>query len=88
MSAKQKNAPVIHTNDNLQTLYVDGAAIHSRDDGMHFIKFLVGLPEGSFEQLRIMIDEEHLHNIIDAMCSNANYYPEKPAKRKKAATRK
>jgi len=88
MPNKRNIVPTIRANDNLQTLYVDGAEIHKRNDGMHFIRFTAGLPEGTFEQFRIIIDAEHLHKIIDAMCSNANYYPEKPAKRKKAATQK
>jgi hypothetical protein len=88
MPNKPKVVPTIHTNDNLQTLYVDNAEVHRRDDGMHFVRFLAGLPEGVFEQSRIIIDAEHLHKIIDAMCSNSNYYPEKPVKPPKTKTRK
>ena len=86
MPNEPKVVPTIHTNDNLQTLYVDGAEIHKRTDGMHLIRFTALLPEGAFEQLRIIIDEEHLHKIIDAMCSNSNYYPEKPVKPEKTKT--
>jgi hypothetical protein len=88
MPNKVKVAPAIRTNDNLQTLYVDGAEIHRRNDGMHFIMFTAGLPEGTFEQCRFIIDAEHLHKIIDAMCDNSNYYPKKPVKSAKTKTRK
>jgi hypothetical protein len=88
MPPKRDTGPTIHTNDNLQTLYVDGAEIRKRNDGMHFIRFTADLPEGKFEQFRIIVDEEHLQAILDIMCSVSNYYPEKPVKPKQAKTRK
>ena len=87
MPTKPNIVPTTHTNDNLQTLYVDGAEIRKRNDGMHFIRFTADLPEGKFEQFRIIIDEEHLRGILDIMCSVSNYYPEKPVKPEKTKTR-
>ncbi len=87
MPNKRDVGSTTHTNDNLQTLYVDGAEIHRRNDGMHFIRFTANLPKGTFEQFRIIIDEVHFHNILDAMCHASNYYPEKPVKPEKTKSR-
>lgn len=88
MSDKPKVVPVIHKLDNLTTLYVDGVEVNRRNDGMHFIRFLADLPEGTFEQFRIIIDKERLRKIIDAMCENSDYYPTKPVGPEKTKTKK
>jgi hypothetical protein len=83
MPNKQNIVPSIHTSDNLQTLYVDGVTSNKREDGMYFIRFTTDIPEGTFEQFRIMTDEQHLHNILDVLCRYSNHYPEKSVKLKK-----
>ena len=69
-----------HINDDLPTLYVDDVATRRRNDGFHYLSFTTNLPHCIVEQVRLMIDEQHLHRIIDDLCQTANYFPAKPAK--------
>jgi hypothetical protein len=78
---KANDLPRIIKNNNLTTLYVDNAQILSRKDGMYFIRYTANLPEGEVEQARLMTDKENLHDLLDTMCLDANYYPKKPMAR-------
>jgi hypothetical protein len=88
MPTKQKKVSTTHTNDNLQTLYVDGVEVSKREDGMYFIRFTTDLPAGTFEQFRVIADEDNLHGILDIICQVSDYYPKKSVKRKKTKTPK
>ncbi len=86
MSTEQKHSPTqVHFNANLPTLFVDHAIIGTRNDGMCLIRFLAGLPDGNWEQVRVMTDTKRLQLIIDVLCQASKYYPAKPAETKAAA---
>lgn len=74
--------PVIQNNDNLPIIHVDGASIHSRKDGMFYIRLTVHLPDAIHEQARVMISDAHLHDLINVMCNITDYYPEKNTDKK------
>lgn len=74
----KKSAPIIHQNENLPILYVDGAFVNHRDDGISYISLVAGLPEYNAEQLRFIVNDKRLKSIIDVLCNSLNYYPEKP----------
>lgn len=84
MPTKKKLALQQNNNlDVLPTLYIDGANIHSRKDGMHYIRLTVGLPDVVQEQARIMISDVHLRRIIDVFSKVTDYYPVKSNEDKK-----
>ena len=63
------------SNNNLSILYVDDLEIHRRADGFNYMVFTIGVPEGEFEQARLMIDDEHLHLIMEYLCHEMDYFP-------------
>jgi len=80
---KEKQGIEVKTNKNLPTYLVDGMVIHSRTDGFQFIRLTLGLPEpdGILEQIRFMVSDKSLQQIIDAICAHTGYYPKKTRKR-------
>jgi len=70
----------IHTNQNMQTSWCDSFVLALRDDDMALIRFLSNLPEGHFEQARIMTNKKMLTLFVDQLCAQLNYYPVKPDK--------
>lgn len=68
----------IQVNDTLPTVFVDNLNITTRGDGNHLVRLLTFLPEGLREQLRIMVPDQALRNMIDVLCSHTHYYPSKP----------
>ncbi len=80
MSKKtEKSSPPLelHLNPNLSTSWIDTINIGVREDSLYLLRFLTNLPEGIFEQSRIMTSKEHLKKFIDALCSSLDYYPAK-----------
>jgi hypothetical protein len=74
----------IHSNDNLLTLYLDSASVRRRTDGMYFVSFSAILPNAFSEQVRAIINEKHIRQIIDSFCQSADYYPVKSKEIKKS----
>jgi hypothetical protein len=72
-----------YINDDLPILYVDNVNTRRRADGMNYLSFTTNLPDDFVEQVRLMIDDEHLQQIIDDLCKSTMYFPEKPSKTKK-----
>jgi len=70
----------VHANVNLPTLWCDSFALAVRDDDMIYIRFMSALPEGNYEQTRIMTNKKAIMRFIDQMCLHLNYYPSKPDK--------
>jgi hypothetical protein len=87
MPAKKKvSAREIRLNDDLPILYVDTCAISRRVDGFNYLSFATNTPntpKGIVEQVRLIIDDESLHEIIDDLCRTTNYFVEKPRKKTK-----
>ncbi|MBF0378083.1 MAG: hypothetical protein HQK72_11445 [Desulfamplus sp.] len=73
---EKKHPPMeLHLNSNLSTNWIDNINIGVRDDNLLLIRFLTNLPEGIFEQYRLMTSKEHLKHFIDILCSSIHYYP-------------
>lgn len=69
--------PVINVDQSLKTLWVDHIDMALRDDDMCLVRFATHLPEGFFEQAKIMTGRKHMLRFIDVLCEHFNYYPEK-----------
>jgi len=85
MQTEPKVVPQINYNNNLPTIFIDGANIGLREDGVCFISFVANLPFGNMEQARIMTTTKNLKKIVDGICKNLNYYPMKPSEPKVTA---
>jgi len=70
----------LNFNSSLSTNWIDTVNVGIRDDNLLLIRFLTNLPEGIFEQSRIMTSKEHLRKFIDLFCSSLDYYPTKNEK--------
>jgi hypothetical protein len=75
---KDRIFPDIKLNNMLLTLFVDNLAVHTRKDGMYFLRFTASLPEGNVEQCRLLINKVNFLKIIDTLCHTTKYYPEEP----------
>lgn len=76
MPTRKKATPKeTYINNALPTLYVDVMHIRHRKDGLNYLSFLTNIPDCVVEQVRFMIDDEHLHRIIDNLCRTTNYFP-------------
>ena len=72
---KDEKTIELHLNANLNPVWIDNINIGMREDNICFLRFLTTLPEGVFEQYRIMTSKDNLKKFIDALCSALNYYP-------------
>ncbi|WP_435548227.1 hypothetical protein [Desulfobacterium sp. N47] len=79
---EEKGSPPLELNLNpsLRTNWIDTINISVREDNLVLIRFLTNLPEGIFEQSRIMTGKEPLRKFIDLFCSSLDYYPSKKKK--------
>ena len=83
MPTKKEEIPKeIYINNNLPILYVDDVDTRHREDEMNYLSFTTNLPDQIVEQARLMIDDEHLHIIMDYLCNSSNYFPKKPRKKR------
>lgn len=73
----------LNFNPGLSTPWIDMFNISMRVDGQCLVRFITELPEGAFEQSRIMTNKEHLQKFIDVLCPALDYYPEKKKEKKK-----
>jgi hypothetical protein len=81
MSNRQNSRPKEITKNELPTLYVDGVTIGHRDDGMNYVSLTTNVPHYIIEQVRFIIDDEHLRGMIDVLCRSIDYSPEKTGKK-------
>jgi len=80
----------IYFNNDLPILYVDTVAISHRADGFNYLSFATDIPNTPYrivEQVRLVIDDESLHIIIDELCRSTNYFPEKPRKKERGSSK-
>lgn len=79
---EEKNVQPLELNLNprLSTSWVDTINVGVREDNMFLLRFLTNLPEGIFEQSRVMTSKEHVIKFIDLLCSTLDYYPVKKEK--------
>lgn len=82
-TSKKVKPKETYYNNTLPTLYVDGVDTRHRNDNMVYLSFTTNIPNLIVEQIRLMVDEEHLHYMIDDMCRNVNYFPKKPKRSRK-----
>jgi len=88
MPTRKKEAPEeapkeFYINNDLPILYVDDFDIRHRTDGMNHLSLTTNLPDQIVEQVRLMIDDEHLHDIIDYLCKSTGHFPKKPSRTKR-----
>ncbi|WP_417910247.1 hypothetical protein [Candidatus Electronema sp. PJ] len=73
----KENSPIqqLITNPELSTHFVDSVTISGRSDNLFLTRFSLQLPEGMFEQSRVLATKDFLCRFVDALCANLNYYP-------------
>lgn len=87
MPTRKKATPKeTYINNDLPILYVDDVDTRHREDGINYLSFTTNLPDRFVEQVRLIIDDEHLQGIIDDLCLSTNYFPERPSKRKRGSS--
>ena len=72
---KQNKEQIFNLNSRLPSLFVDDLRISLRNDNMACVNFFSDMPEGKFEQTRIVTRKERLLHFIDALCRHTGYYP-------------
>jgi hypothetical protein len=77
MKQSAKNKFEIKLNPTLNTLWIDTLNINVRSDENCLLRFMSGLPEGIFEQTRIMTSRKNLEGFINVLCESLDYYPTK-----------
>ncbi len=85
-TAKKNQAPIQHalnSNPSLPNLWVDSLNVAARGDNICALRFFTSLPEGVFEQVRVMTDKKKLQKFVDAICNTIDYYPTKKQPPKK-----
>ena len=81
MPTRKEAAPKeTYINNDLPILYVDDVDTRHRADGMNYLSFTTNMPDRFVEQVRLMIDDEHLHQIIDDLCHSTGYFPKRTRK--------
>jgi len=87
MSTRKNSKPKEIINNDLPTLYVDGMSISHRADGINYVSLTTNIPDYIVEQVRLIIDDEHLRIIIDGLCKILDYFPEKPIKKRRGPSK-
>ena len=60
-----KDSSEFHTNTNLPNIWIDTFHLAVRDDNVCVLRFYANLPEGQFEQARVVTTMDHLKKISD-----------------------
>ena len=88
MPARKKTTPKeTYINNDLPILYVDAVDTRHREDGVNYLSFATNTPDLIVEQVRLIIDDDSLHRIIDDLCQTTNYFPEKPSKKRRGPSK-
>ncbi len=88
MPTREKATPKkTYINNDLPILYVDELNARHRADGINYLSFTTNLPDLLVEQVRLIIDDEHLHEIIDDLCRMTKYFPKRPSKTKRVPSK-
>lgn len=67
------------SDPSLQLVWVDRMTLSVRSDiPVATIRFYSVTPENLVEACRLQTTVKHLHEIVDVICRNTDYYPEKP----------
>ncbi|MCI5137997.1 MAG: hypothetical protein D3922_06195 [Candidatus Electrothrix sp. AR1] len=79
MMKKQKEnsqEPIaLHANASLPNVLIDKIQTVRRGDNLCMMRFFTALPEGAFEQSRIVVPEQLIRNFLDSTCKTFDYYP-------------
>lgn len=68
-------------------LWVDSVTMAVRDDNICLLDFSAKLPEGRYEQAKIITTSNHLKKIVGLICNALDYYPEKTNKQSEPSTK-
>jgi len=62
-------------NTNLPNIWIDSFNLATRNDDICMLRFFTHLPEGHFEQSRIITNRKNLEILVDKLCSTLKYSP-------------
>jgi len=83
---EKKKGVELMVNPALPVLAVDNLVLHVRSDNTCFLRFATQLPENLSEQVKIMVQRDKLEHMLDVICTNIGYFPEKPKPNKKISS--
>lgn len=72
---KSDQQQAITLNNNLNTPWIDVTNMGLREDNIVFMRFCTNIPEGIFEQARILMSKKHAIQMVDSLCKSLDYYP-------------
>jgi len=72
---EKDNYPKILRESDHRTLFVDNLTISTRQDGMHLIQFYASLPNGWSEQVRLMVSDQSLGNMLRVLTERCASWP-------------
>lgn len=84
--SNEKNIEV-YTNEALPTLFIDNLKIDSRADDLYLLTFATSLPDQINEQVRMMVPKKNMKQMLDALCTQCDYFPKKEKSKKKTTTK-
>ena len=73
--ADEEQPVELRLNSDISPVWIDGIEVGVRDDDICFLRLISELPEGAFEQYKIMTNRPNLKKIINSLCSALKYYP-------------
>ena len=88
MPTKNKAKPTeVYYNNTLPVVFVDAIMIGRRKDGLTYLSFATQLPDSIVEQVRLIVNDNSLYMIIDDLCRTAEYFPEKPSRKRRGSSK-
>ena len=77
-SEKTEGKPIqLNLDPKISTVFIDGIQTVSRDE-LFILRLFTGLPEGIFEQSRVILTKKTFIDFLDSSCNILNHYPQKP----------
>lgn len=74
---KQEDEKIMEWNLNqtLSPVWIDFFSVTIRNDDRCLLRLFSALPEGIYEQYRVMTHNDNCKSLIDTLCASINYYP-------------
>ena len=76
----EKDIPFLD-NRYLPSYFVDAFRVSARKDDIAVLSFYSDLPNGIVEQTRVITPVDRLKALVDLICRQIDYYPEKDEKK-------
>lgn len=68
----------LNANPSIPTVFIDAIQTLRRSDDHCILRLFTGLPEGSFEQSRMILTKKNFLEFLENSCKLFNHYPKAP----------